>query len=101
MILAVFSGSLRLDSADVLELLHLLWCAGCRDDHVTTIDQFLENGAACLSCGSVENDFQLDSLYGAAGCIGAEQTYTYGSLDQVGERIGPRHMSLRPVQGWL
>jgi hypothetical protein len=36
---------------------------------VTAIDQFLENDATCLTCGSVENDFQLEcSLYGTAGC---------------------------------
>jgi hypothetical protein len=29
-------------------------------DGVTAIDQFLENDAACLTCGSVENDFQLE-----------------------------------------
>jgi hypothetical protein len=35
---------------------------------VTAIDQFLENDATCLTCGSVENDFQLDcSLDGTAG----------------------------------
>src|SRR5208283_310597 len=27
------------------------------------IDQFLENDAACLTCGSVENDFQLELPY--------------------------------------
>jgi hypothetical protein len=53
-----------LDCGDVLELLHLLWSAGCRYDGMTAIDQFLENDAACLTCASVENDFQLDcSLY--------------------------------------
>jgi len=51
-----------LDCADVLELLDLLWRAGCRHDSVTAINQFIENDAACLACGSVENDFQLNFL---------------------------------------
>jgi hypothetical protein len=29
-----------LDCADVFELLHILWSAGCRDDRVTAIDHF-------------------------------------------------------------
>ena len=49
-----------LDSGHVLELLHLLGSPSCSDDSVTAVDQFLENDAAYLTCGSVENDFPLD-----------------------------------------
>jgi hypothetical protein len=52
-----------LDCGDVFDLSHLFWSAGCSDDQVTAIDQFLENDATCLTCGSVENDFQIDSPY--------------------------------------
>jgi hypothetical protein len=52
-------------------ILRLLWSTDCPEDNVTAIDrfdEFLENDAARLTCGPVENDFQLCSLCGTAGC---------------------------------
>jgi hypothetical protein len=72
-----------LDCGDVLEFSHLLWSARCRDDGVTAIDQFLENDASCLACGSVENDFQLELLLILdCGCVDLEQTYSQATMAQ-------------------
>ena len=46
----VTPGATKMDCADVLELLDLLWSAGCRHDSVTAINQFIENDGACLAC---------------------------------------------------
>ena len=47
---------------------------------MTATDQFLENDAAYLACGSVENDFQLNcSLYETEVRIDVKQTYPPGT----------------------
>jgi len=73
-----------LDCGDVLELLHLLWSAGCRYDAMTAIDQFLENDAACLTCGSIENDFQRDCSLDETGVVfdAEQQTYPQPTMPQ-------------------
>jgi hypothetical protein len=64
-----------MDCCNILDLGHLFWSASSSDDDVTAIDQFLENNASCLTCGSVENDFQLDLLISAAGCSDGNKIY--------------------------
>src|SRR6476469_1001558 len=94
---AVFAGLLRSswNAVTFLDLSHLFWSAGCSDDDVTAFDQFLENDATCLTCGSVENDFQLDcSLYGTAGCSEVEQNLSTSTLWRKSSK-GRRCSSLR------
>ena len=51
---------IALDYTDVLQFFDLLWSPRYSGDTVTAIDQFLQNNASYLTCGSVENDPHFD-----------------------------------------